>query len=45
MEGIVVLLVVVAGLALLGTAAILFGADSRPGYDERRPERRFDLRG
>ena len=38
MDGLLVPLVVVTGLALLGVAAILVGADTRPGFEDRSLE-------
>ena len=35
MDGMLVLLLVVVGLALLGLAAIWLGAETRPGFEDR----------
>ena len=35
MDGLLVLLLLVAGLALLGVAAIWLGAETRPGFEDR----------
>jgi hypothetical protein len=43
MEGFLGLVLIVAVLALLGTTATLFGVDTRPGFDDRRTDRRTDL--
>jgi hypothetical protein len=34
MDGVLLLAIIVAGLALFGAVALVFGTDSRPGFDE-----------
>jgi hypothetical protein len=34
MDGVILLAIIVAGLALFGALALTFGVDSRPGFDE-----------
>jgi hypothetical protein len=34
MDGSIVLLLVIAGLALFGVAAIAFGVETRPGFED-----------
>jgi hypothetical protein len=34
MDGSILLVIIVAGLALFGAIAVVFGVDSRPGFDE-----------
>jgi hypothetical protein len=36
MDGMILLVIIVAGLALFGAFAVVFGVDSRPEFDEGR---------
>jgi hypothetical protein len=35
MDGVILLAIIVAGLALFGVIAFKFGVDSRPGFEDR----------